>query len=193
MSDDKNKMFVTPKFRLSFPHLFKASKASKDPNAKAQYSITMLIPKEPQAGIKPFVDALTKAKTLQWGPKEKWPKGLRSPISDGDGDEHETRDGYAGHWVVKASTNEEFGKPFVVDADKNEILQESDIYAGCFARASITAGAYDNVQKGVKFYLHGVQKLGDGKPFAKRITADDAFGPVDSIADTSDEEADFLS
>lgn len=195
---------ITPAFRVSYPHLFKAQ-APKG-TAKLKFSITMLFPKEKAiVGLSPtneprkLQDVITNAKTIGWGPKEKWPKNLISPVADGDSPDFEGKDGYKDHWIIKASTGED-QRPSVVDRDMTPISEANDIYPGCYARAYILAYAWEFMGKtGVSFILDHVQKLKDGKPFGGRKPIETVFSPVmddeseGEISESSDDDSDFKS
>lgn len=177
---------LTPEFRVSYPHVFKAQGMQGKPNSEKKYSITMLFPKD--ADLTALKKAMTAVKTFTFGPKEKWPKGLESPVTDGDSPKNADKEGYAGHWVVKASSSED-QKPGVVDQNVQPILEPAKFYPGCFARASIMAYVWDNeFGKGVGFILDHVQKLRDGKSFAGKPAAEQVFTPV-GTGDTEDFDA----
>jgi hypothetical protein len=185
--------FATPQFRLSYPSLFTPTAASKEPGAKKMYSVTMLFKKN--IDIRNITRELKKAKTEKWGADEtKWPKRLLSPIQDGDSDTFADNPEAHGCWVVKASSNEDF-KPVVVDANNEDIINKSEIYAGCICIANVKAHAYDTVQKGAKLILNGVKKIKDGEPIGKgRPDASSLFGPaagLDAETDMQDDEDDI--
>lgn len=173
---------ITPKFRVSFPKVFKAEPYEDNP---PMFSITMLFPKT--TDISKLKKAAETAMVERFGPKPKWPKGYKWPFSDGD--EKADLEGYKGKIVVKASSKED-KKPQVVDEETNPILDQSEFYAGCFARANILAAAFDKGGgKGVKFVLLDVQKLGDGKPFSGKKDASEVFGNAEiEDSDFSDED-----
>lgn len=176
---------MTPKFRVSFPELYEAK--AMEEGQKAKYGITMLFPKGTN------LKALEKAHdaALEKGIQDKWngkkPKNLRSPFRDGDEEDgYCDRDGFPGHIFVRASSLQ---KPGVIDADKDRIDDPAEVYAGCYARATVVAYAYDVAgNKGVAFGLQNVQKLKDGESFSGRMKAEDEF---DEYEDEDDEEDDF--
>jgi Protein of unknown function (DUF2815) len=85
---------------------------------------------------------------------------------------------------ISASSN---GAPGVVDARAKPIMKQQDFYAGCKARISVYAHAYDSMgNKGVTFLLNNVQKTGDGKRISGRADAEEEFDAVDSDADADD-------
>ena len=110
---------ITPEFRVSYPHLFKAQ--APDEKSKKKFSITMLFPKNkelvgqsPTGEERSLKSIMRNAKNAYFGSKENWPEGLLSPIKDGDDPEFADKEGYKGHWVIKATTNED-QRPGVVD------------------------------------------------------------------------------
>lgn len=178
---------LTPEFRLSFPSLFVPTKpASAKPEQKEKYGCAMIF------GEGADLKALTKARDA--AAKEKWgdniPKGLRNPIKDqGESVDKngEIRDGYTdGLFYINASSLQ---RPGVVNAQVESIIDESEIYAGCYARATVRAFAYGGpgtgFKAGVSFGLQNVQKLRDGDPLGGRTKAEDDFAPIDG-GDTGD-------
>ncbi len=200
---DIAKMLVTTgKFRVSHPHVFKPSQMmiNGKPQGKPAYSIEMLMAKK-TTDLKPLQAALRAAAVAEWGPnKEDWPEGLAMPIRDGDKPvrnkktkEMEIKAEHKGNWVIRASTNAEFSKPVVIGRDKEPLEVEGDLYAGCYARASLKAHAYEFSDKfGVKFILDGVQVLEDGEPLGSRRSAEQMFGALDD-EDTTDSGDDSFS
>jgi len=151
---------VTPEFRVSFPALFEA-KGFEGQNPK--YKVNMLFSKS--TDLSSLKKLANDAVLLKWPNKEKRPTNIRSPFRDGDKDKAD-QDGYQDCIFVAATSKM---KPGVVDADMNPILDEGEMYAGCYARASITAYAYDTMGNvGVAFGLQHVQKMRDGEPLVLR-------------------------
>lgn len=163
---------LTPKFRVSFPYVFRPSKPMQA-GAEPKYSITMLFPKG--ADLSALKKAAVEACEEKWGAdKTKWPKNLRNPFRDQGEKEFE---GYeAGATFITATSKQ---KPGLVDANVQDIIEEKDFYPGCFARASVRAFAYDQAgNRGVAFGLQNVQKLADGDPLGGRSRPSDDFEPV---------------
>ena len=176
MEKKKTKKVTTPEFRASFPHLFEAHSFQEGQQKK--YSIVMLIPKT--ADISPLKEARKDAITQKWPDPEKRPKPLRNPIRDGDVEKPDT-DGYPGHYFITASSKQ---RPGVVDKNVQQIIDDSEFYAGCYARATVTPYAYDTMgNRGVAFGLQNVQKLRDGDSFTGRSKAEDDFGVVSQDED----------
>lgn len=183
-SADKEKCrMITPEFRVSYPHVFKAQ-APKSSDKK-KYSITMLFPKNSDLmgsylGGDPvsIKDVIKLAKIAKFGPKENWPADLESPVTDGDDPKHADKEGYKGHWVIKASTSEE-NKPGVVDENSVPITDPGSFYPGCYARAYVYAYAWEYMKKqGVGFILDHVQKTRDGKSFGGKKPVEQIFAPL---------------
>lgn len=188
---DKTKTnIITPTFRVSYPHLFKPN--AYKPGDKLKYSVTMLFPKSADLSVMKL--AIKHAKLTKWPDKNDWPEELESPVTDGDDPKFAEREGYANHWVIRASTNEEY-KPTVLDRDGEEILKAGDFYPGCYARAAVYAYVWEYMKKqGVGFILDHVQKVKDGKSFGGKKPASQVFGPLsadDGDDDDTDDEQDF--
>ena len=165
-----SRKIVTPTFRVSFPHIFQPNEF----NGNAKYSVTMLFPGN--------TDLSDLKAIVQEAINEKWPgkkpANLRLPLRDGS---EKDLDGYDGCIFASASSKQ---KPGVVDQRLQEIIEPSEIYAGCYARATITAFAYDvSGNKGVAFGLQNLQKVSDGEGFGGRGRASSDFT---AIADESD-------
>ena len=78
-------------------------------------------------------------------------------------------------------------KPGVVDADRQPILDSSELYSGIIGRASINFYAFNsNGNKGIACGLNNIQKLADGAPLGGHSRAEDDF------ADLDDDDEDFL-
>lgn len=174
MSTDP-KYCVTPRFRVSYPQVWEAN--TRFEGQKKKFSITMLFDKKED--LSALKKAFTNAAIDEWGAdKSKWPKKFRSPFKDGD--ESQDKIGYAGTIVVAASANED-SPPQIVDQATRPILNRGDFYAGCYARASIRAFAYDKMgNSGVSFGLINIQKLDDGPKFSGRKDAADEFTAIDT-------------
>jgi hypothetical protein len=182
----EKKKCLTPEFRVSFPHVFEKHTGFQGQEAK--FSIVMLFTKK--TDLKELKRAAFNAATEKWGDKTKWPKQLRMPFRDGD--EKSDLMGYEGTIFVSASSKQ---KPQVVgnkkiDGQFPQLTKEDEqFYAGCYARATLIAFAYDKAgNKGVSFSLQNVQKLKDGEQFSGRKNADDEF---DEVEDESDDAANY--
>lgn len=170
----------TPEFRVSYPNVFKPKR--NDLNGQDEYSVVALFPKG--ADLSKLKEAAQKAIIDKWGPdKAKWPANLRSPFRD-QGERAKVVDGKrilpAGHEEGAIFLNlKSKQRPGVVDQNVQDILDESQFYAGCFARASVKAFAYDQKgNRGVAFGLGNIQKIRDGEPLGNRAKPEQDFAPI---------------
>jgi hypothetical protein len=194
---------ITPEFRVSYPHVFKAQAVK--PTDKPKFSITMLFPKDKKivgttvdGTARSIIEVMKNAKIAEFGAKENWPvdddgnSTLENPVTDGDDPKHKDKEGYKGHWVIKASTSEE-QRPTVVGEDMTPMTDPTDFYPGCYARAYIYAYVWEYMGKqGVGFILDHVQKLRDGKSFGGKKPVEQVFSPVQASAETDEEEETFM-
>lgn len=161
---------ITPEFRVSYPYVFKPNKPMQA-GSEAKYSISMLFDNDADLAL--LKQAAKEAVAEKWGANP--PKNLRSPFRD-QGEKDGA--GYVeGNIFITASSKT---KPGLIDANNADIIDESDFYPGCYARATVRAYAYDqNGNRGVSFGLQNVQKLREGEPLGgTRAKAADEFEAV---------------
>ena len=188
ISKDQLKV-VTTEFRVSHPHLFKAT-AMKEGQPK-KYTIEMLFDKK-TTDLSHLQKPVRLALTEKFGAnKDNWPSPMRVPYADGDvaklnkkTKKKEVKPEHKGMWVVKAGTLEQYGKPSVVGRDPSiKIEDESEIYPGCYARAALKASAYDTGEnQGCTFILDHVQKTRDGVSLGSKKAANEVFGIIEGDA-----------
>lgn len=172
---------MTPEFRVSFPHVFKAQKPMNE-GAEPKYGISMLFPKG--ADLSKLKAIAKEAIQEKWGDKP--PKNLRSPFRDQGEKEYS---GYEEGAIFVNATSKM--KPGIVDRNREDIISEEDFYAGCYARATIRAFAYDvSGNRGVGFGLQNLQKLRDGEPLGGRTSPQSDF---EDVAGGDDGEVDDAS
>jgi len=170
---------MTPEFRVSFPNVFKPGRALQE-GAEPKYGMSMLFPKG--ADLKALKAAAAAAAKEKWG--DKIPKGIRDPFRDQGEKEYE---GYEDGAIFINATSKL--KPGLVDSQREDIISDEEFYAGCYARATINAFAYDTAgNKGVAFGLNNVQKLRDGDPLGGRVRAADDFEAVESSGGGKDDD-----
>lgn len=74
-----------------------------------------------------------------------------------------------------------------MDADRQPILERSEVYSGVYGRASINLYAFNsNGNKGIACGLNNLQKIRDGEPLGCKSRAEDDFA-------TADDEDDFAN
>jgi len=187
--DHKAIYITTSQFRVSFPKLVAPVASSDEEGAKKKYSLSMLFPKKHDR--KYLIDAVNEVAAMTWG--KKLPAGMTKPFKDGDALEY---DGYAGMMAMSGSSSENF--PIQTLGRDKQPCPPAKIYAGCWARASITIKGYEygKIKKGVTVYVQGIQFLADDEEFGGRDVAsdfgDDDLGDIESFdsgAEASEEEA----
>jgi hypothetical protein len=168
---------LTPKFRVSFPNIFKPSSFGE---GEPKYSVTMLF--EKGADLSKMKKLMNKTIKEKWGSNP--PKKMKKPFRKGS---EKDLEGYDDDTIfVTCSSKMPVG---LVDRDRQPILSESDFYAGCYAHATVTCYSWDNnFGKGVAFGLQNIQKLEDGEPFSGRSNPEDDFEVLDGEIDDYEED-----
>jgi hypothetical protein len=177
---------ITPKGRLSYPHLFEPQ---IPPNqTEPVYSCTLVF--EDGTDLSALEKEVERVAKDKWGDKyaalQKTGK-IRSPFRL-DGEEK----GYPeGSVFINIKSKAAPGIVSIFPGDDGKpakITDPSQIYAGCFARASVRAFAYDTQgNKGVSFALNNIQKLADGDRLDGRMRAEDEFeADANAAADLND-------
>jgi len=181
MATDKasNTKIITGKVRFSYAHLFKPQ--AMDEGQDPKYSVCLLIPKSDTTTInkiKAAVEAAKQAGLSSWGGKI--PANLKLPLRDGDVERSDQPE-YAGMYFVNATSKQ---KPGIVDAQLNEVIDTTEVYSGCFGRASLNFFAFNKKgNRGVACGLNNVQKLADGEYLGGRASAEEDFGSADGGED----------
>lgn len=176
---------VTPIFRVSYPNVFKARFNSL--SKKDEFSVQALYPKG--ADLSALKTAAAEACVKKWGEdQKKWPLNLKNPFRD-QGDrakEGVLPDGYEAGSIYMTYKSD--SRPAIRDAANQAYITESSkFYAGCYARASVFALAYDvNGGRGVTFLLNHLQFAKDGEPFSGRPNVEEAFAPIEGAGETRD-------
>lgn len=181
---------VTPKFRVSYPKVFKPefNKLSK----RDEYSVVALFPKgEKLEELR--AAALEVGKAMFGDNPKKWPKNFKSPFKDQGEREKENDDGttFLPDGYVKGNPMLQMkskNKPGLVDKAKAPIEDESEFYAGCWARANVYVSAYEiegGVNRGVSISLNHLQKVAEGDPFSGRPKAEEVFSAIEDDEPTA--------
>ena len=163
---------TTGKVRFSYLNVFTPRAAYN--NGEPEYSVTLLIPKKDREGLHRIKEAIGSA--MDEGISEKWkgkkPKSLWNPLRDGDEEKADEHPEYAGMYFINCKSKQ---KPLVIDRDKDEIFDQTEVYSGCWGRANVSFYAFAaSGNNGVGVGLNAIQKLKDGEPLAgSRATADD--------------------
>lgn len=172
--------FTTGKARLTYAFLWTPRSASEDSDDQKgkKYSASVLIPKTDQQTIERFNIAFQHAVALGqqkgfWGAS--LPSSFKFPLRDGDAECAEKGEEYAGHWFLNASA---VRQPQIVDINRNDIWEESDVYSGCYARVCINLFPFSHKgNRGIGCGLEAVQKICDGEPLCGvQVDVNEAFG-----------------
>lgn len=180
---------TTPRGRFSYVILStaKVNKLKDDDSDTKEYSTVILLPKKKTdlAKIKSAVKAACKEK---WGSDESdWPEEMRSPIRDGDAPKFKKKEGYAGHWFIRAKSGEEY-PPKLFDSDGDELVDRKEIVSGDYGRMQMYCYAYETKgNSGTAFQLDGVQLIEKGEPLTSRAPV--RFDAVDSGEEGEEEES----
>ncbi len=153
-----------------------------------KFSVSLIIPKSDTKTIEKIKVAIQAAYEEGQGKLKGNGKSvpalsvLKTPLRDGDA-ERPDDEAYADAYFINANSAT---APGIVDADRNPILDRSEVYSGVYGRASINFYAFNsNGNKGIACGLNNLQKIKDGEPLGGKSRAEDDFA-------TEDDE-DFLS
>ncbi|ADL50530.1 DUF2815 family protein [Clostridium cellulovorans] len=179
MENSKTKV-ITGKVRFSYANIWEAKSIN---GGDEKYSVSLIIPKSDTKTVNEIKAAIEAAK--QEGKAKfggKIPANLKLPLRDGDIDRPDD-EAYKNSYFINANSKD---KPQVVDKNVKPILDQEEVYSGCYGRASINFYTFNqNGNKGIACGLGNLQKLSDGEPLSGRSRAEDDF--------TSAEDDDFLA
>lgn len=151
-----------------------------------KFSVSLIIPKSDTRTIAKIKAAIQAAyeegasKLKGNGKSVPSLKAIKTPLRDGDL-ERPDDEAYANSYFINANSA---SAPGIVDADRQPIIDHSEVYSGVYGRASINFYAFNsNGNKGIACGLNNLQKIKDGEPLGGRSRAEDDF---------ADEDDDFL-
>ncbi|MBT9793197.1 DUF2815 family protein [Clostridium sp. MCC334] len=147
-----------------------------------KYSVSLIIPKSDTKTLEKIRAAIQAAyeegqsKLKGNGRSVPALSALKTPLRDGDA-ERPDDEAYANSYFVNANSGT---APGIVDADRNPILERSEVYSGVYGRASINFYAFNsNGNKGIACGLNNLQKIRDGEPLGGKSRAEDDFAEED--------------
>lgn len=147
-----------------------------------KYSVSLIIPKSDKKTLEKIRAAIQAAyeegqsKLKGNGRSVPALSALKTPLRDGDA-ERPDDEAYANSYFVNANSGT---APGIVDADRNPILERSEVYSGVYGRASINFYAFNsNGNKGIACGLNNLQKIRDGEPLGGKSRAEDDFAEED--------------
>lgn len=166
--------------RFSYLHCWEPDSVN---GGDPKYSVSAIIDKKDTKTINAIKAAIEQAKkdsVSKWGGKI--PANLKLPLRDGDIDRPDD-EAYAGCYFFNANSRQ---APQVVDAKVQPILDQSEVYSGCYGKISVTFYGYNsNGNRGIAAGLGNIQKLKDGESLGGRSNATDDF--------QTEEDEDFLN
>ena len=149
---------------------------------KPKFSVSLIIPKSDTVTVGKIKAAIEEAyrdgQSKLKGNAKSVPalSTLRTPLRDGDL-ERPDDPAYANAYFVNANSTSALG---IVDAAKNQIIEKSEVYSGCYGRASISFYAFNaNGNKGIACGLNNLQKIRDGEPLGGKASAESDFATED--------------
>ena len=143
-----------------------------------KFSVSLIIPKSDTATVNKIKAAIQAA--YEEGESKLKGSGktvpalsvLKTPLRDGNL-ERPDDEAYADSYFVNANSAT---APGIVDADRQPILDRSEVYSGVYGRASINFYAFNsNGNKGIACGLNNLQKIKDGEPLGGKSCAEDDF------------------
>lgn len=153
-----------------------------------KYSVSLIIPKSDKVTIQKIKAAIQAAyeegesKLKGSGKSVPSLSVLKTPLRDGDL-ERPDDEAYKNAYFVNANSAT---APGIVDADRQQIIDRSEVYSGVYGRASINFYAFNsNGNKGIACGLNNLQKIRDGEPLGGKASAESDFA--------TDDDDDFLN
>ncbi len=179
------KVITGPNTRWSYTNVWEPKSIN---GGAPKYSVSLIIPKSDKTTVDK-INAAIKAAYEEGQSKLKGNgrsvpalSAIKTPLRDGDL-ERPDDEAYANSYFINANSP---SAPGIVDADRNTIIDRSEVYSGVYGRASISLYAFNsNGNKGIACGLNNLQKIKDGEPLGGRSRAEDDFA--------TDADDDFLS
>lgn len=179
------KVITGPNTRWSYANVWEPKSIN---GGTPKYSVSLIIPKSDKVTVEKIKKAIQAA--YEEGQSKLKGNGksvpslsvLKTPLRDGDL-ERPDDEAYANSYFINANSAT---APGIVDADRNTIIDRSEVYSGVYGRASINLYAFNsNGNKGIACGLNNLQKIKDGEPLGGKSRAEDDFATED--------DDDFLS
>ncbi len=169
------KVITGPRTRWSYANVWDAKSID---GGTPKFSVSLIIPKTDTATVGRIKAAIQAAYEegegkLKGSSKIAPPlEAIKNPLRDGD-KERPGDAAYAGSYFINANSAT---APGIVDADRNPIIERSEVYSGVYGRASISFYAFNsNGNRGIACGLNNLQKISDGEPLGGRARAEDDF------------------
>ncbi len=182
MSNNTNQVNINPmkvitgsETRWSYANIWEAKSIN---GGTPKFSVSLIIPKSDTrtiAKLKAAIEAAYRegeAKLKGNGKTVPPLSAIKTPLRDGD-TERPDDPAYANAYFINANSAT---APGIVDADRQPILDRSEVYSGVYGRASINFYAFNsNGNRGIACGLNNLQKIRDGDPLGGKSRAEDDF------------------
>ncbi|ARP49624.1 hypothetical protein B6259_01185 [Ruminococcaceae bacterium CPB6] len=169
------KVITGPDTRWSYANVWDAKSIN---GGTPKFSVSLIIPKKDTVTVNKIKAAIQAAyeegeSKLKGNSKSVPPlAAIKTPMRDGDV-ERPDDPAYANSYFINANSTT---APGIVDADRQPILERSEVYSGVYGRASISMYSFNtNGNKGIACGLNNLQKIRDGEPLGSRSRAEDDF------------------
>lgn len=179
------KVITGPETRWSYANVWEPKSIN---GGAPKYSVSLIIPKSDTSTVEKIQAAIQAAYEEGQGKLKGNGKTvpalsvLKTPLRDGD-TERPDDSAYADSYFINANSA---AAPGIVDADRQPIIDRSEVYSGVYGRASISFYAFNsNGNKGIACGLNNLQKIKDGEPLGGKSRAEDDF--------STEEDDGFLS
>lgn len=175
------KVITGPNTRFSYLNAWEPKAID---GGKPKYSVSLIIPKDDTATLNKIKAAYEEGQSKLKGNGKSVPAltAIKTPLRDGDL-ERPDDEAYANSYFVNANSA---SAPGIVDADRQPIIERSEMHSGIYGRASINFYAFNvNGNHGIACDLNNLQKLRDGEPLGGKASAESDFATED--------DDDFLS
>lgn len=179
------KVITGPETRWSYANVWEPKSIN---GGAPKYSVSLIIPKSDKNTVEKIQAAIKAAYEEGQGKLKGNGKTvpalsvLKTPLRDGD-TERPDDSAYADSYFINANSA---AAPGIVDADRQPIIDRSEVYSGVYGRASISFYAFNsNGNKGIACGLNNLQKIKDGEPLGGKSRAEDDF--------STEEDDGFLS
>ncbi len=173
--NNPTKVITGPETRWSYANVWDAKSIN---GGAPKFSVSLIIPKSDTKTVEKIKAAIQAA--YEEGQSKLKGNGksvpalsvIKTPLRDGD-TERPDDPAYAGCYFINANSSV---APGIVDADRQPILDRSEVYSGVYGRASISLYAFNsNGNRGIACGLNNLQKIKDGEPLGGKSRAEDDF------------------
>lgn len=179
------KVITGPNTRWSYANVWQPKSIN---GGAPKYSVSLIIPKSDTETVSKVKAAIKAAydegqvKLRGNGKSVPALEYMKTPLRDGD-KERPDDEAYKNSYFINANSGT---APGVVDANRQPIIDTSEVYSGVYGRASINFYAFNsNGNKGIACGLNNLQKIRDGEPLGGKARAEDDFA--------TDDDDDFLN